>query len=66
MKVTKVVVWGAGFIAVAAFTNIWYRHFGSYDWGRFQFMPLLRQVLYPAIGVGAIFGLTAWIAGKQK
>lgn len=66
MKFTKLMVWGAGVIAVAVFTNIWYRHFGSFDWGRFQFGPLLRQVLCPAIGVGAIFGLTAWLAGKQK
>ena len=66
MKFTKVAVWGAGFIAVAVFTNAWYRHFGAYDWGRFQSVHLLRQVLCPAIGVGAIFGLTAWLAGKQK
>lgn len=66
MKLTKIVVWGAGFIAVIVFTNIWYRHFGSYDWARFQLVPLLRQVLCPAIGVGAIFGLTAWMAARQR
>lgn len=65
MKLTKVLIWAAGFVAVAVFTNIWYRHFGAYDWGRFHAGLILKQVLCPAAGAGAIFGLTAWIAGKR-
>ena len=66
VKFTKVMVWGAGCIAVVVFNDIWYQHFGSYHWGAFPSIPFLRQVLLPATVAGAIFGLAAWFASKQR
>lgn len=66
MRLAKVGVWAAGSVAVVAFTNIWYQHFGTYHWRAFPSAPFLRQVLLPAIVAGAIFGVTTWFAGKQR
>jgi hypothetical protein len=66
MKLAKLLVWGCGVLAVAVFGYVWHRYSGWYDWRSFPAGPLLRQVAVPATLAGAIFGLTVWIASKQR
>jgi hypothetical protein len=66
MKLTRVAVLGAGFIAMAVSADIWHRYSGWYDWGAFPSGPFFVQVLSPAILMGAICGLTVRIASKQE
>lgn len=66
MKLAKILVWGCGVLAMVAFTDVWHRYSGWYDWGSFPSGSFLRQVALPAILMGMICGLTIWMASKQK
>jgi hypothetical protein len=66
MKLAKVLVWGCGVLTMAAFTDVWHRYSGWYDWGSFPSGSFLRQVALPAMLMGMICGLAIWMASKQK
>jgi hypothetical protein len=52
------IAWGIGVIAMMVFCYIWNSHFGWYNWGEtFQSRPFFRQVVIPALLMGAIVNI---------
>jgi hypothetical protein len=66
MEFKKVIIWAGGFVAMAVCGYMSHRYAGWYDWKSFPSGPFLRQVLLPALLIGAICGLTVWIVERQK